>query len=232
LEDPCEARRQKMEGRTRKAVRSNQSNLSDSRNGAVPRLGFVEQAFALVISYLIGSLSFGIIVASMRGVDIRSVGSGNPGTSNILRTLGKRDAAIVLLGDALKGAAAAALGQVWIGDEFGWITLFAAVVGHSFPIWHGLRGGKSVAAAMGGVIVLAPWIGVLLAGMWIAILLIWQTASIGSLVVMALLVPLVALSGRPVETVAWSAAIAVLIVARHWTNIRRLFTADEQKVTT
>lgn len=196
----------------------------------VPRLTVVETAAALIVSYLVGSLSFGIIIASMRGVDIRSVGSGNPGTSNILRTLGKKDAAVVLLGDALKGAAAASIGQLWIGDEFGWVTLFAAVVGHSFPLWHRFRGGKSVATAIGGVAVLAPWIGLVLAVIWIAILLVWKTASIGSLVVMAMLVPLVALSGRPTETIAWSAATAVLVLARHWSNIQRLWRSDEQTV--
>jgi glycerol-3-phosphate acyltransferase PlsY len=196
----------------------------------VPRLDDVEQAVSLIVSYLIGSLSFGIMVASMRGVDIRSVGSGNPGTSNILRTLGRKDAVIVLAGDALKGGAAALIGQAWVGDEFGWVTLFVAVIGHSFPIWHRFRGGKSVATAIGGVAVLAPWIGLVLAVVWISILLVWKTASVGSLVVMAMLVPLVAVSSRSGAVVAWSAAIAGLVLVRHWSNIKRLWHSDEQTV--
>jgi glycerol-3-phosphate acyltransferase PlsY len=190
----------------------------------------VDQAVAIIIAYLIGSVSFGIVVASMQGVDIRSVGSGNPGTSNILRTLGKKSAALVLLGDGLKGAAAALIGSVWIGGDFGWVTLFVAVVGHSVPIWHGFRGGKSVATAIGGIAVLVPWVGVVLAVVWLAVLLIWKTASIGSLVVMAVLVPLVAISGANGVAVAWSVAIAAFIIVRHVGNIKRLLTSSETRV--
>jgi glycerol-3-phosphate acyltransferase PlsY len=191
----------------------------------------VQHAAAIIISYLIGSVNFGIIVASMQGIDIRTAGSGTPGTSNLLRTLGKKSAAVVLIGDALKGAAAAALGALWIGGDFGWVTLFAAVVGHSFPIWHGLKGGKSVATAIGGLIYLVPWVGAILGVIWVVILLVWKTASIGSLVVMVLLVPMIAIAGGTWQEIVWSAAIAVLVVARHSSNIRRLLRADERTAT-
>ena len=116
--------------------------------GSIPTLPPVQHALAILAAYLIGSVNFGILVAASRGVDIRSVGSGNPGTSNVLRVLGKKLAAVVLLGDALKGVLAAAIG-VAVGDPvFGYVTLAAAVIGHSFPIWHRLNGGKSVATAM------------------------------------------------------------------------------------
>jgi len=190
----------------------------------------VEQALAIVVSYLLGSVNFGIVVASSQGVDIRTVGSGNTGTSNILRTLGKRSAALVLVGDGLKGALAAAIGAVWIGGDFGWVTLLAAVVGHSIPIWHRFRGGKSVATAIGGVAVLAPWVGAVLAIVWIATLVVWKTASVGSLIVMVALVPLVVVSGGSGAAIAWSAAIAVFVIARHADNITRLLSSSEQTV--
>ncbi len=189
----------------------------------------VEHAAAIAISYLLGSVNFGIIVASTQGIDIRSTGSGNPGMSNILRTLGKRSAALVLIGDAFKGAAAAALGALWIGGDFGWVTLFAAVIGHAFPIWHGLKGGKSVATALGGVMFLVPWVGVILGIIWIVSLVISKTASIGSLVVMVLLVPMVIVSGGTRTAVGWSAAIAVFVIVRHWSNIERLVRSDESR---
>jgi glycerol-3-phosphate acyltransferase PlsY len=190
----------------------------------------VKQTAAIAIAYLIGSVNFGIVVASLRGIDIRSLGSGNTGTSNVFRALGKKSAAIVLLGDGLKGALAAAMGSVWMGDDFGWVTLFAAVVGHSFPVWHRFKGGKSVATAIGGVAVLVPWVGAVLAVIWIAILVVWRTASIGSLVAMALLVPLVAVSGHSAAATAWAAAIAVFVVVRHADNVKRLVTANERSV--
>lgn len=191
----------------------------------------MEHVAAIVISYLLGSLSFGIIVASTQGVDIRAVGSKNPGMSNILRILGKRSAALVLIGDAFKGAAAAAIGALWLGGDFGWVTLFAAVVGHSFPIWHGLKGGKSVATAIGGVMYLVPWVGAVLAVVWIVVLLVWKTASIGSLVAMFLLVPLVALSGGTGPEIGWAAAIAVFVIVRHTANIKRLVDSNERTAT-
>ena len=191
----------------------------------------MEHVAAIVISYLLGSVNFGIIVASTQGVDIRTVGSKNPGTSNILRTLGKRSAALVLVGDAFKGAAAAAIGALWLGGDFGWVTLLAAVIGHSFPIWHGLKGGKSVATAIGGVIYLVPWVGAVLAVVWIVILLVSKTASIGSLVTMVLLVPLVAISGGTRPEIGWAAVIAVFVIARHADNIKRLVNSDERTAT-
>lgn len=190
----------------------------------------MDQAVAIIVAYLLGSVSFGIVVSSMQGVDIRAVGSGNTGTSNIMRNLGKKSAAVVLLGDGLKGALAAAIGTVWIGDDFGWVTLLAAVIGHSYPVWHRFKGGKSVATAIGGIAVLVPWVGGLLAVVWIAALLIWKTASIGSLAVMVLLVPLVVVSGASTEAVVWSVVISAFIIIRHSSNITRLLSSSEHKV--
>ena len=190
----------------------------------------MEKAAVVIVSYLVGSVSFGIIVSSLRGIDIRSVGSGNTGTSNILRALGKRDAALVLLGDALKGAGAAAIGTLWVGGDFGWVALFAAVVGHSFPVWHGFRGGKSVATAIGGIAYLVPWAGAILAVLWIVILLVWKTASIGSLVAMGLLVPLVTLSGASGAAIAWASVIAAFVIVRHASNIKNLVASSERRM--
>lgn len=200
--------------------------------GRVPTstLPAVQHALAIVAAYLIGSVNFGILVAASRGVDIRSVGSGNPGTSNVLRVLGTRLAAVVLLGDALKGVIAAAIG-VAVGDAvFGYATLAAAVVGHAFPIWHRFRGGKSVATALGGIAYLAPIVGISLAILWIVILVVWKTASVASLVVMALLVPLLALAGRSSAELLWAAGIALFVIVRHAENIRGLATSTERKV--
>jgi len=190
----------------------------------------VQHVIALVAAYLIGSISFGIIVASTRGIDIREEGSGNPGTSNVLRVLGRRLAIVVLVGDALKGVAAAALGAILVDETFGYVTLLVAVIGHSFPIWHGLRGGKSVATAIGGVLYLSPIVGLVLAVVWIVIVLVWRTASIASLTVMLLLVPGLALAGSDVQQLLWATAIAIFVIARHSGNIERLLSRRERSV--
>jgi glycerol-3-phosphate acyltransferase PlsY len=187
--------------------------------------------FALVASYLIGSLSFAILIAASRGVDIRSQGSGNPGSSNVLRVLGKQTAILVLLGDGLKGAAAAWLGSVVIGPEFGYVTLFAAIVGHTFPVWHGFKGGKSVATTIGGFIFLAPAVGFVLGMLWIAIVAIWKTASIASIAVMILAVPAMWFAGRSTGELVWTGVIAIFVLVRHSSNIKRILRSNEQKVT-
>lgn len=191
----------------------------------------MQQLLAIVVAYLIGSISFGILVAASRGIDIRTVGSGNPGTSNVLRVLGKRLAAVVLLGDALKGVVAAALGVALVDATFGYVTLFVAVVGHSFPIWHGFRGGKSVATAIGGVVYLAPAVGIVLAVVWLVLVLVWKTASIASLTTMVLLVPCLAIAGRPTSQLLWAAATAVFVIVRHSGNIGRIVRRSESTVT-
>ena len=185
---------------------------------------------ALVAAYLLGSVNFGIIVASGAGVDIRSVGSGNPGTSNVLRTLGKRLAAVVLIGDGLKGAGAAAIGVLAVNPDFGYATLLAAVIGHSFPIWHQFKGGKSVATAIGGFIYLAPAVGLVVGLVWLVVVLVWKTASIASIVAMLLVVPGLALAGRTTEQLLWATVIAVFVIARHAGNISRIASGSERSI--
>lgn len=184
----------------------------------------------IVLAYLLGSVNFGVLMARTQGVDIYSAGSGNPGTSNVMRVLGKKLGALVLVGDAAKGAVAAAIGVLAIDPAFGYVALLAAVVGHAFPVWHRFRGGKSVATTIGGMIYLAPAVGLVLGTVWIVALVVWKTASIGSLVAMGLLVPLLALTGRQSVELVWSTVIALFVILRHTGNIQRLVSASERKV--
>ncbi|MEA2024984.1 MAG: glycerol-3-phosphate 1-O-acyltransferase PlsY [Actinomycetota bacterium] len=192
----------------------------------------------LVIAYLIGSIDFGVIVPRILGVDIYSTGSGNPGTSNVMRSLGKGPAAMVLLGDGAKGAIAAAIGAAWAGtvsttasaEVLAFACAFAAVLGHIAPIWHRFRGGRGVATAIGAAIYLAPIFGVLLAVTWLVVTLVFKVASIASLGAMALYVPGFALSGYRGWSLVWAAGIAVLVVVRHAPNIRRLAAGSERSV--
>lgn len=190
----------------------------------------MEQILAIVLAYLLGSISFGVLVAKSQGIDIHTVGSGNTGTSNVMRVLGKKLGAVVLVGDAGKGMLAAAIGVWSVDPSFGYVTLFAAVLGHAFPVFHRFRGGKSVATALGGFVVLAPVVGVTLTIVWGVILIVWKTASIGSIIVMVLAVPLLALTGRRGSDLAWSAAIVIFILIRHSGNIQRLTQGSERKV--
>jgi glycerol-3-phosphate acyltransferase PlsY len=197
----------------------------------------VEVLIALVAAYLIGSIDFGVIVPKILGVDIYEAGSGNPGTSNVLRTMGKGPAALVMVGDALKGTVAAAIGgylggagAAWSVDTLAVACSFAAVLGHVFPLWHRFRGGRGVATAIGAVLYLAPVFGVVLGVGWLAMTLIGKTASVASLVAMAVYVPGLAVAGYRGWSLAWAVAIVVLVVARHRSNIVALLRGEERNV--
>lgn len=186
---------------------------------------------AFGLAYLLGSIDFGVIVPRLLGVDIYERGSGNPGASNVFRTLGKRAGSVVLLGDALKGVVAAALGALMVGGGFGVVTGLAAVIGHVLPVWHRFRGGRGVATALGVALFIAPLAGVALAALWTVVVLVWKTASIASLLAMVLYVPGLFVAGLRGASLAWGGAIALVVIVRHAPNIQRLIGGSEQRVT-
>ena len=184
-----------------------------------------------VVAYLIGSVDFAVIVSRRLGVDIYEHGSGNPGTSNVMRTLGKRAAAAVLVGDALKGLVATGIGAAVGGETVGFACAFAATLGHAFPVWHRFRGGRGVATAIGGAVWLEPVLGLILAATWAAVVVVTKTASVASLGAMALYVPVFLVSGHRAPHIIWAALTASLVVLRHKDNIRRILTRSERRVT-
>ena len=187
----------------------------------------VEHAAAVILAYLLGSIGFGVVVSRFFGVDIYSVGSGNPGTSNVFRAIGKKAAGLVLAGDALKGLLAVAVADVWVGETLAFVAGFAVVVGHVFPVWHRFKGGKGVATAIGGAIWLEPSVGIILGVAWLAVVITTKTASIASLGVMAAYVPGFALAGATRTRLWWAAATASFVVVMHWENIVRLISGKE-----
>ncbi len=191
----------------------------------------MEDVLVAIIAYLLGSLDFGVFVPRLMGVDIYARGSGNPGASNVLRTLGKKVGALVLAGDMLKGVAAAAIGDIWLGGSAGFVAGFFVVLGHAFPVWFRFKGGKGVATALGAVIWLEPVAGIALAVVWTLIVIGVKTASIGSLVVVAGYVPAYLLTGREGWSLVWAGATAGLVLVRHAPNISRLISGTESRVT-
>lgn len=186
----------------------------------------------LVIGYVLGSVDFAVVVARSRGIDIYAEGSGNPGASNVMRTLGRGPAALVLIGDALKGIVAAGIGLAIVGDVNGAAAGgLAAVVGHCFPVLHRFKGGKGVATSLGVFVMVLPWwlTLVLLAG-WALIVGLTRKASLGSLVIMAAVVPAAWLAEVPGAAVGWLTAIVVLVIARHRENLARLRAGEEHAV--
>jgi len=184
---------------------------------------------AAILGYLLGSIPFGLLLTRFAGRgDIRQIGSGNIGATNVLRTGGKGLAALTLFLDLAKGAAAVIIAKGWVGEA----SLAAAgcvLLGHMFPIWLGFRGGKGVATALGVLIPLAWPVAVIAALLWLATALLSHYSSLAALVAAvasAGLAPLLV----DKATALVVAAIALLIILRHHSNIRRLIAGTESRI--
>ncbi|HEX9977193.1 MAG TPA: glycerol-3-phosphate 1-O-acyltransferase PlsY [Acidimicrobiia bacterium] len=184
----------------------------------------------IAAGYLLGSVDFGVIVPRLLGVDIYAEGSGNPGTTNVLRAMGRSTAAAVMVGDLAKGAVAAMAGDLVGGEVIGFAAGFAAVAGHCFPLWHRFRGGKGVATSAGIALWLEPLAGLGLLVAWALLVGLTRRASIASLVVAAAFVPVLALTDHRGWSLVWGGAVALLIITRHHANIRRLLGGSEPAI--
>lgn len=187
-------------------------------------------AVVVVAAYLVGSIDFAVLVARAKGLDIYDLGSGNPGTANVARNLGWKAAAPVLVGDVLKGVVASAVG-LWVGTPALAVGAgLAAVLGHCFPIWYRFKGGKGVATAGGAIIVVSPILGVALVVIWATVALLVRISSVASLTVVVLSVPGLAIAGHRGWALIWAGVMAVLVLARHRSNISRLMRGKENSL--
>lgn len=190
---------------------------------------------ALILSciagYLLGSANSSLIVGRFYGVDVRKHGSGNAGTTNTLRTLGKKAALFVLPGDILKGLLAYLAGYYITGNALGgMVGGTAAILGHVWPIYFGFKGGKGVLTSL-AVLLMIDWpIALLLLGIFAVIVLLTGYVSLGSIIGAVLFPVLSLVFGRNLETIIFSALIAALIVFMHRTNIKRLIKGTESRI--
>ncbi len=192
---------------------------------------------AIIAAYLIGSIDFAVIVGRMHGVDIHQEGSGNPGTSNVLRTMGRVPAAMVFVGDTLKGTIGAALGMLASGVpdptvHWAFLAGLAAVVGHCYPVFYGFKGGKGVATGGGVLLFTVPVAAVIEIAIWALVVWLTKTAAIGSLVIVVITIPMLIWQGVTGLALVWVALIIALVVWRHRGNIRRMVSGSEEKVAT
>ena len=197
------------------------------------------------VGYLVGSLSFAIIVAAAKGVDIRTVGSGNPGATNVKRALGKGAGNIVFLLDFLKGLIPALWPMFFYDEGSGLLSvlgLTGAILGHSFPVYYGFKGGKGVATTMGGLLAIMPMVMLMGIVAWLIIFYTLRIVSVAS-IAFGLVLPFAAwglqswrpewfvnILGKSVTGLAelvFSILISVLILVRHRANITRLLRGEE-----
>ncbi len=185
---------------------------------------------AALLGYLIGNVPFGLLLTRAAGLgDIRAIGSGNIGATNVLRTGRKALAAATLLLDGAKGAVAVPLGAYLAGPAGGLVAGIAVVLGHVFPVWLGFKGGKGVATGFGVLLTAAPLAGLAAGVVWLLVAAATRISSAGALAASAA-APLFAwVTGRPMA--AWLAlAVGALIWWRHAPNIARLRAGTEPRI--
>ena len=184
----------------------------------------------LVFGYLLGSIPFGLLLARASGIDLRAVGSGNIGATNVLRTGNKWLAAATLLLDAGKGALA-----VWIAAQFGDAGVVpvaagaAAFVGHVLPVWLRFRGGKGVATLLGVTLAVLPVAALVFGIVWLGIALATRLSSLGGMLA-SVAVPVTAIGVDRADLAPWLAAMVVLLLWMHRENIARLRAGTESRI--
>ncbi|WP_165220254.1 glycerol-3-phosphate 1-O-acyltransferase PlsY [Affinirhizobium pseudoryzae] len=185
---------------------------------------------ALAFGYLLGSIPFGLILTKAAGLgDIRSIGSGNIGATNVLRTGNKKLAAATLLLDAFKATAAALLAQALWGPEAGILGGFAAFMGHLFPVWLGFKGGKGVATYIGTLLGVAPAMVLVFAFVWLTVAKLSKYSSLSALVATLVIPVALWIVGEP-KVALIMAVMTVISYWKHKGNIERLINGTEGKI--
>jgi glycerol-3-phosphate acyltransferase PlsY len=186
--------------------------------------------FMLLFGYLLGSIPFGLLLTKAAGLgDIRGIGSGNIGATNVLRTGRKTLAAATLVLDGLKGAAAVLLARALVEQDIALFAGLAAVLGHLFPVWLKFHGGKGVATGL-GVLIAASWsVGAVACLVWLVVAGTARRSSLASLAAFAS-APVFALILEQFDVVKLAFTIAVLVFIRHQANIRRLLAGTEPRI--
>ena len=185
---------------------------------------------ALLLGYLLGSIPFGVLITRALGLgDLRAIGSGNIGATNVLRTGSKGAALATLLLDGGKGAVAVLVARAIAGEPAALFAALGAFLGHLFPVWLGFRGGKGVASFLGIMLALAWPAGIAACLTWLAVAAVFRVSSLAALVAAASAPLWLAAFGRS-DAVWLAVALALLVFVRHHANIRRLLAGTEPRI--
>jgi len=187
-------------------------------------------ALLIICAFIMGSIPVGMLVAKAKGVDLKRVGSGNIGATNVLRSLGKGPAALTLLGDMLKGTLAVALGRYFgLGTFYEGIIGLSAILGHNFSVFLGFRGGKGVATSLGVFILYSPRTALITFVIWMAVVISTKYSSLGALISFGLL-PLNIILFDSKDKFPVALIVTLFILIRHTDNIQRLMKGTERRI--
>jgi len=191
----------------------------------------VNQALVLVVAYLLGSIPVAYLAGRLNGVDLRTVGSGNLGATNVFRTLGRTVGIAVMVLDIAKGAFAVLIAQWVVGGPWWPIAAGAlAIIGHVFPVWTGFKGGKGVAVGAGALIGLVPAASGVLIVLWVLIVILTRYVSVASIVCALAAAPLAWAFGAPWSYVAFIGLAGLFVIIKHRENIQRLLSGTENRI--
>ena len=195
----------------------------------------------VILGYLIGAIPFGVIMGRLtRGIDVREYGSGSSGMTNVLRTVGARAGASVLIADVAKGVAAVALAWLIFDSSsatFAWGQVAggcAAVIGHNWPVYIGFRGGRGVTTGFGALLVISWPVGLISLAIFLTVVSLFRYVSLGSvlaaLTMLVVVIPFIAFDREPFAYLVYALVAAFLIILRHRGNIQRLLAGTEPKI--
>jgi len=193
----------------------------------------LKMILTVVIGYLLGSISTGVVISRLvAGKDIRSEGSGNIGTTNMLRVMGRKMALFTFIGDMLKGIIAVLIGKMLVGGELGGVLGVAgALFGHTYPVFFGFKGGKGIATGFGSLLFVFPLQALAAFTLFLILTALTHYVSIGSIAA-ALALPTFVLLTWPEQTLLWimTFACGLFVVWNHRGNIKRLINHSERKL--
>ena len=185
-------------------------------------------ALAIILAYFLGNISPASLLGKLAGVDIRKEGSGNPGTTNVLRVMGKKAAVLTLLIDVLKGVVAVLIGKYLGGEALALYCALVVFLGHLFPLLYGFKGGKGIATALGLLITLNLYLALACFAIALIGFVVFKRVSVGSLMA-AVALPILAFKFMPAGVLELS-AMAILVIFKHKENIKRLIKGQEPKI--
>ncbi len=184
-----------------------------------------------VLSFILGSIPFGIIIAKVKGVDLKRVGSGNIGATNVLRSIGTLPAVLTLLGDILKGTLAVSTGRYFgVGPLYEGLIGVSAILGHNFSLFLGFKGGKGVATSLGVLVIYTPRVAFFTFIIWLVTVFFTKYSSMGAIVSFALLPANIVLFDYDKTKLLITILISLFILIRHKDNIKRLINGSEKKI--
>lgn len=194
-------------------------------------MGYEIIAASCIVSFIIGSIPTGLLIARAKGIDLRKVGSGNIGATNVMRAVGKKAALFTLIGDIAKGIVPVVITKALAFDPlYAGISGISAILGHNFSIFLKFKGGKGVATSIGVVLALSPHVGLFTVMMWLMTAKWTRYSSLSALVAFGLLPLSFYLIDHFRQNIIFGAIIAFLIFIRHTANIKRLVQGTETKI--